>query len=351
MAKVVKGRARPTVRKATSALPDHEGKMPRRISRKRRVRRRKLSRKKEEERRKKLLAREHPVSKIVIKKRKRMRVKEGEGKKRKGMPRWEDLPQDERTRLDQLIMLPCRNFLNAVRNMRRGRARFIRSEYRRVFDQALPKWRPPLELVKDAVGYQLLMNGFAAAGVRAPDRVRQNHAGAVAFSPSMMTPSMQGLHSVEGITEEAIMAAKKTKGRGGKKATNGAPAQAQGKKSGKGVAQFIIDLLKSNSKKKLTDDQLAKAICQEFPDRTRYKGDRGVPEVRMRRSEYNRGVLGGMDGAPAKASVPYDKQGKPEEVKRGRKPGTAAATKKKGGKAKRAPGKKSKVRIRKRKSA
>jgi hypothetical protein len=101
---------------------------------------------------------------------------------------------------------------------------------------------------------------------------------------------------------------KPAKGDKVEKAAKAQKAQAvrkyKGEKSGKTVREFQNDLMAANLRKKLTDEQLAAAMREEFPHAVPYT----VEHVRGIRSAYNKGKHG--NAVPEKLIPEFDADGK-----------------------------------------
>ena len=103
-----------------------------------------------------------------------------------------------------------------------------------------------------------------------------------------------------------------------------------GLRSGLSIMKYQNQTLEQNRKHRLSDEELAKDWCREFPNsRAVQNGSIDAGMVAAVRSAYNRGKHGNNDGEPVpdKARVPqYDDDGEPMPF-RGEK--TAAAREKK----------------------
>ncbi len=108
-------------------------------------------------------------------------------------------------------------------------------------------------------------------------------------------------------------------------------SKSKGRTLGLGVGETWVALFKKNASAKkadrMTDEQITAFLNKEFPDRQSaiFGNVQGV------RGKYNRG---GFGDTPSTPSVPYDKDGNPVEVRRGRKPSGDSPAPKKGTKVK-----------------
>jgi hypothetical protein len=78
-----------------------------------------------------------------------------------------------------------------------------------------------------------------------------------------------------------------------------------GENTGLTVGQMWMKLLRTNSKNKLTDDQIAAAMCEEFPKRKKYD----AAYVKYVRGLYNAGKVTTQEEVPENPSKEYDSEG------------------------------------------
>lgn len=96
-----------------------------------------------------------------------------------------------------------------------------------------------------------------------------------------------------------------------------------GKTTGMKIAAYQDMLMAKNFKAKLTDEQLAAAMREEFPNAIAYT----VEHVRGIRSQWNNGARASQDGvAPEKVLPEFDDEGKPVERRRGPAPSEKKAS-------------------------
>lgn len=309
--RLVRKRTRKTVKQIEPAMPDEDGRMPKRISRKRRILKRPRTERQAKKRQDVALAKEHPNFKIEGKQRKRMSVELAEALERgRAISHVQGIINERLNKLTQ--------------ELRDSRAQvgIARRWWKDLYDHTDERYPRgvPVEMVLVRLKYECLVRGYQAAGFDPPITVQQNHRAAVAFRLSDFTDSMRSLLETrlayperveeDDNTEETdnMAASKKT-------TRKKAPSKGKGTSVAKGMQGAVSGLkqgeawtaiFRQNFSAKLTDEQLAAAMAADFPQSPRCAE---VKTIRQHRSLFNKGKLPGQDGPPAKELSPFDAEG------------------------------------------
>jgi hypothetical protein len=150
-------------------------------------------------------------------------------------------------------------------------------------------------------------------------KIRRRHPVAKKIAKKVAKPTL-----VKGADKKVAKVEKPAKAE--KKAAAPKSTRNTGKTTGLKIAAYQDQLMQKNFKAKLTDEQLAAAMCAEFPNAITYT----VNHVRGIRSQWNNGARASQEGvAPDKPLPEYGEDGSVVERRRGPAPSEKKASGKK----------------------
>jgi len=188
---------------------------------------------------------------------------------------------------------------------------FICDAYVKVFGDPVPG-NVPITLVGMAVAYELQYRGMESHEVEASEEFKSRRDAAIAFDLTKYNVPTRCFVEWQ-IKEEAKMATVSKERSTRAKSTESGIGKGVHGKSGGNLKVFYTQMFNDNVKKKLTDEQMAKLVSKEFPDR---------PHTAARVAQYRITFNAGTHNFTApKTPLPrFDEKG--NVVTAGRKKGT-----------------------------
>lgn len=180
---------------------------------------------------------------------------------------------------------------------------FLSSWYEGLFGCFPPK--QPLEMIKLKIEYELLVRDFEVAKVALPPRLKANWEASRDFK----------LDKLQGVTRGYTEFQVKQQGVGEMVKAKAKEAKVSAKKEKKmSVTGYYEHLFAGNHTHKLSDFQLAKEMCEQFPNKKKYTAE----DIKAVRGMYNRGKLSTQKGGvrPETQSVSYTNTSKEPVVSR-----------------------------------
>lgn len=178
----------------------------------------------------------------------------------------------------------------------------LRTWHEKLFNE-FPNPEVHYQMLMLRIQYELVRLDYVEQKIVIPERLRQNIIASKHYDITRLVPSLKGI--MESLTKGENMATtvKKTPVVNRVASTSKNPAAkvsspATKTNSKETVTQTYTRIFQENATKKLSDVDLAKAMCTAHPDKKKYS----IADIKSVRGMYNRGALSGQKGAPVTPS-------------------------------------------------